>query len=93
MRLHAAVGAAMSERPEVDVDDLAYQLLAGGDLVDPGLVISATIEAVDRAMTQLVFDHAHELIDRALACSTGSRPAPRGTAWSWRCRRDAGPSR
>ena len=30
----------MSARPDVDVDDLAYQLLAGGDLVEPGLVIS-----------------------------------------------------
>ena len=29
MRLHAAVGAAMSVRPEVDVDDLAYQLHGG----------------------------------------------------------------
>ena len=35
MRLHAAVGAAMSGRADVDADDLAYQLLAGGDLVDP----------------------------------------------------------
>ncbi len=67
MRLHAAVGAAMDGRPGVDVDDRAYQLMAGGDLVEPGLVIAATLEAVDRAMTQLVFDHADELIGRALA--------------------------
>ena len=67
MRLHAAVGEAMSVRPEVDVDDLAHQLVAGGDLVEPGLVISTATQAVDRAMTQLAFDHAEELIDRALA--------------------------
>ena len=66
MRLHAAVGEEMSVRPGVDVDDLVHQLMAGGDLVDPGLVVSASIEAVDRAMTQLVFDHADELIDQAL---------------------------
>ncbi len=66
MRLHAAVGQAMSLRPEVDVDDVAYQLMAGGDLVEPGLVVSTTTEAVDRAMTQLAFDHAEDLVDRAL---------------------------
>ena len=66
MRLHAAVGEAMSGRPGVDVDDLAHQLMEGGDLVEPGLVISTAIEAVDRAMTQLAFDHAEELMDRAL---------------------------
>ncbi len=66
MRLHAAVGTAMSGRPGVDVDDLAHQLMAGGDLVEPGLVLSATLDAVDRAMTQLVFDHAEELIERAM---------------------------
>jgi tetratricopeptide (TPR) repeat protein len=41
-------------------------MMAGGDLVDPGLVVSTAIEAVDRAMTQLAFDHADELIDQAL---------------------------
>ena len=66
MRLHAAVGAAMSARPGVDVDDLAHQLMEGGDLVDPTLVITTATEAVDRAMTQLAFDHAEELMDRAL---------------------------
>ncbi len=66
MRLHAAVGEAMSGRPEVDVDDLAHQLMEGGDLVAPGLVISTATEAVDRAMTQLAFDHAEELMDRGL---------------------------
>jgi DNA-binding SARP family transcriptional activator len=66
MRLHAAVGEAMSVRPEVDVDDLAHQLMEGGDLVEPGLVISTATEAVDRAMTQLAFDHADELMGRAL---------------------------
>ena len=66
MRLHAAVGAAMSVRPGVDVDDLAHQLIEGGDLVEPGLVISTATQAVDRAMTQLAFDHAGELMDRAL---------------------------
>jgi DNA-binding SARP family transcriptional activator len=66
MRLHAAVGEAMSVRPEVDVDDLAHQLMEGGDLVEPTLVISTATEAVDRAMTQLAFHHAEELMDRAL---------------------------
>jgi tetratricopeptide (TPR) repeat protein len=66
MRLHASVGAAMAGRPEVDVDDLAAQLLAGGDLVDPEPAVSATLVAVDRAMTQLVFDHAQDLVDRAM---------------------------
>jgi DNA-binding SARP family transcriptional activator/tetratricopeptide (TPR) repeat protein len=66
MRLHATVGDAMSARPGVDVDDLVHQLMAGGDLVDPGLVITTATEAVDRAMTQLAFDHADELIGQAL---------------------------
>ncbi|WP_457189819.1 BTAD domain-containing putative transcriptional regulator [Nocardioides sp. P5_E3] len=66
MRLHAAVGEAMAQRPEVDVDDLVHQLMAGGDLVEPGLVISTATQAVDRAMTQLAFDHADELIDQSL---------------------------
>ena len=70
MRLHAAVGAAMSGRADVDADDLAYQLLAGGDLVDPMLAVSATLVAVDRAMIQLAFDHAQGLLDQALPLLT-----------------------
>ena len=66
MRLHAAVGEAMSVRPDVDVDDLAHQLIEGGDLVEPGLVVSTATEAVDRAIAQLAFDHADEVMDRAL---------------------------
>ena len=66
MRLHASVGAAMAGRPEVDVDDLAAQLLSGGDLVDPEAAVSAALVAVDRAMIQLVFDHAQDLVDRAM---------------------------
>lgn len=65
MRLHAAVAEAMSARPGADVDDLVHQLLAGGDLVEPGLTIATATVAVDRAMTQLAFDRAEELLTRA----------------------------
>ena len=48
------------------MDNLAAQLLAGGNLVDPEPAVSATLVAVGRAMTQLlVFDHAQDLVDRA----------------------------
>ncbi|RYC14316.1 AfsR/SARP family transcriptional regulator [Nocardioides zhouii] len=66
MRLHAAVGEAMSTRPDLDIDDVAHQLMEGGDLVEPGLVIATATEAVDRAMTQLAFDHAEDLMGRSL---------------------------
>ena len=93
MRLHAAVGEAMSVRPEVDVDDLAHQLMEGGDLVDPALAISTATAAVDRAMTQLAFDHAEELMDRALVLLSDFPRAPVVTGSSSPCRHDAALSR
>ncbi len=66
MRLHAQVGQVMARRPDADVDALAAQLLAGGDLADPVAAVSAALRAADRAMAQLAHDHAQGLLERAL---------------------------
>jgi DNA-binding SARP family transcriptional activator len=65
MRLHAGAGAALSRRPDADVDQLAFHLLAGGDLTDAVTTLQAALAAVDRAMAQLAHEHAHSLLERA----------------------------
>ena len=47
----------------------------GGRPRRPGLVVSTATQAVDRAMTQLAFDHADELIDQ---CPRPAREGPGG---------------
>lgn len=65
MRLHADAGAALARRPDADIDQLAFHLLAGGDLTDAAATIEAALAAVDRAMSQLAAEHAQHLLERA----------------------------
>jgi len=44
---------------------VALHLLAGGDLADAPLTVRAAVDAVDRAMSQLAFEHAQRLLEKA----------------------------
>ncbi|WP_165400314.1 AfsR/SARP family transcriptional regulator [Motilibacter rhizosphaerae] len=66
MRLHAEAGRVLAARPDSDVDDLAWHLLAGGDLVDREVAVAAVVAAAGRAMGQLALEHAQDLLDRSL---------------------------